>query len=260
MKYGMVAGQREEAQPGLSGECPGCGSPIVAKCGEIKIWHWAHSGKRMCDPWWENETEWHRSWKANFPKEWQEIVHHSENGERHIADVKTDQGYVIEFQHSHIKSEERLARENFYKKMIWIVDGNRRSRDKEKFIDGWTFSDRIGGRDDVCESPGGGALLRDWGGPSVTVLFDFGEEVLWGLLPKTQEGKEYGFRVERRALIDSLFPAPQSNLSFDGLMRHFTGPIYAHEWHLQKMRERSGDPLLGLRFRQSGYSSRGRFR
>ncbi|MBL7671797.1 MAG: hypothetical protein JNM39_15020 [Bdellovibrionaceae bacterium] len=260
MRYALVHGQREDAQPDLSGECPVCGRQVIAKCGDIKVWHWSHSGRRICDTWWENETEWHRSWKGHFPKEWQEFVHHADDGEKHIADVKTEQGYVIEFQHSHINPEERQVRENFYKKMIWIVDGTRRSRDKEKFIDGWTFSDRIGGRDDLRDSPGGGALLRDWGGPSVTVFFDFGEDVLWGLLPKTTEGKEYGFRVERKALIDSLRPAPPSNLNFDGLLRNFTGTIYAHEWHLQKMRERSGDPLLGLQFRQTSYSSRRRFR
>lgn len=260
MKYALVSGQREEARPDLLGECPCCNRAVVAKCGKIKEWHWAHRGKRICDPWWENETEWHRSWKANFPKEWQEVIHQSEGGEKHIADVKTDQGYVIEFQHSHINPVERHARENFYKKMIWIVDGNRRSRDKEKFLDGWTFSNRIGGRDDLRESPGGGALLRDWGAPTVTVLFDFGETVLWGLLPKTPEGKEYGFRVERKALVDSFCPSLGSNLDFDGLVRNLTGPIHAHEWHLKKMRERSNDPLMGLRFRQTGHSSHRRYK
>ena len=47
-------------------------------------------GRRFCDPWWENETEWHRAWKDQFPADWQEIVHHAEDGEKHIADVKTD--------------------------------------------------------------------------------------------------------------------------------------------------------------------------
>jgi hypothetical protein len=50
----------------------------------------------------ENETEWHRAWKDQFPPEWQEIVHLAGDGERHIADVKTGDGWVIEFQHSYI--------------------------------------------------------------------------------------------------------------------------------------------------------------
>jgi competence protein CoiA len=101
-EYALVNGQRQEAQPNLSGECPNCTGPMVAKCGEVRAKHWAHVGKRICDPWWENETEWHRAWKGQFPADWQEIVHPGENGEKHIADVKTDQGWVLEFQHSHL--------------------------------------------------------------------------------------------------------------------------------------------------------------
>src|SRR5690606_34205659 len=134
VKLAIVNGERQEPQPNLVGECPGCEKPVVAKCGELWVWHWAHKGRRRCGPWRENETECHRAWKNRFPTEWQEIVHRADDGERHIADVKTEQGYVIEFQHSPIKLDERQAREDFYKKMLWIVDGTRRSTDKEKFL------------------------------------------------------------------------------------------------------------------------------
>jgi competence protein CoiA len=99
MKYALVNGERQEAKPGLSGKCECCGDSIVAKCGDERIWHWSHKGNRTCDPWWENQIEWHRAWKGQFPKEWQEIIHADANGEKHIADVKTDQSYVVEFQH-----------------------------------------------------------------------------------------------------------------------------------------------------------------
>ena len=115
MKFALAHGQRQEAQPNLSGECPGCGRPMVARCGEVRVRHWAHKGRRHCDPWWENETEWHRGWKDRFPADWQEIVHPDGDGERHIADVKTGDGWVIEFQHSYIKPEERRSREAFTK-------------------------------------------------------------------------------------------------------------------------------------------------
>ncbi len=89
MKFALVDEIRCEAQPSLRGNCPACDHPMVAKCGEVKIWHWAHKSRRLCDPWWENETEWHRDWKNQFPVQWQEDVHKAENGEKHIADVKT---------------------------------------------------------------------------------------------------------------------------------------------------------------------------
>ena len=97
MRFALVNGQRHEAQPNLVGKCQNCDRPMVAKCGEVRIWHWAHQGKRFCDPWWENKTEWHRKWQAEFPDAWQEIVHHDETGEKHIADLKTDRGWIIEF-------------------------------------------------------------------------------------------------------------------------------------------------------------------
>lgn len=87
------------------------------------MWHWAHSPRRRCDPWWENETEWHRGWKNHFPNGWQEVVHVDESGERHIADIKTDSGLIIELQHSSMKPEELRSRESFYGNLLWIVDG-----------------------------------------------------------------------------------------------------------------------------------------
>lgn len=146
MKFSLVNGQRQEAQPNLSGKCPVCDQAMVAKCGEVKIWHWAHKGRRTCDPWWENETEWHRAWKGKFPEDWQERVHHDANSrEKHIADVETDQGWVIEFQHSYLKPDERRSRDAFYPKLVWVVDGARRKRDPEQFRKALGQGRRIGG-------------------------------------------------------------------------------------------------------------------
>ena len=101
-----------------------CGEQALSKCGSQKAWHWAHAGKRHCDPWWENETDWHRYWKNLFPEETREVVHYDEvTGEKHIADIKTGRGMVIEFQHSAMSPEELASREVFYGNMIWIVDG-----------------------------------------------------------------------------------------------------------------------------------------
>jgi hypothetical protein len=107
---------------------------MIAKCGEHNVWHWAHRGTRTCDPWWE-QTEWHLAWKNQFPEDWQEKPHRSQDGEMHIADVKTDRGVVIEFQHSHLDREERESRENFYQKIVWVVDGLRRVLDKSRFFE-----------------------------------------------------------------------------------------------------------------------------
>lgn len=100
-----------------------CGSETIAKCGSRIIHHWAHYSRRDCDPWWENETQWHRGWKELFPEECREISHRADDGEIHRADIKTANGIVIEVQHSNMSDKERLSREAFYQNMVWIVDG-----------------------------------------------------------------------------------------------------------------------------------------
>jgi hypothetical protein len=113
MKFAVVEGKRREAEPGLSGKCQGCGNAMIAKCGQHRVRHWAHRGTRNCNSWWEPETEWHRAWKNHFPEDWQEVDHQSEGGEKHRADVKTESGVVLEFQHSLLRQDEREARETF---------------------------------------------------------------------------------------------------------------------------------------------------
>lgn len=190
--------------------------------------------------WWKKETEWHRDWKGLFPKEWQEIVHFAENSERHIADVKTDQGLVIEFQHSHIPTEERLSREVFYKKMIWIVDGTRRKNDKASLFKHVESSELIDNSKEerissqfVINCP----LLRDWWESTVPVFFDLGEDRLWVLISKN--AKKYFFAIDRNKLISSLLHNSHSN-NFEELSKHWDSRIAFHEWHLNWRRGRNG--------------------
>ena len=137
MRFALIGNNRTEAQPKLNGLCCCCSKPVIAKCGTRKIWHWAHKSKTDCDNWWEPETEWHRNWKNNYPADWQEVsLLDNRTGEKHIADVLTVHNLVIEFQHSHIKPEERTSREQFYKNMVWIVDGTRLKYDYPRFLKG----------------------------------------------------------------------------------------------------------------------------
>jgi competence protein CoiA len=229
MKFAVVNGKRQEPQPGLEGQCPSCGRPMVAKCGEVRVAHWAHKGHRACDLWWENETEWHRVWKDQFPVDWQEVPHRAEDGERHIADVKTHDGWFIEFQHSHIGSDERLAREGFYQSLIWVVDGIRRERDVFQFSKAWANGES---RDPLSSkrriSSPGGALLRDWGGSRAHVLFDFGHGRLWWLFPESDNVRAYvhdqfvRIHREKHARGPSAFESLVEN--FSAFIAHYESP------------------------------------
>lgn len=126
---------------GQKGKCPFCGTDVVAKCGKFRHAHWAHLSRKDCDSWWESETDWHREWKSRFPQSWQEQTRYDEQtGEKHVADVLTPNGLVIEFQHSSIKPEELQSRNNFYRHILWVVDGCRGKTDFQKMIN--VFSSR----------------------------------------------------------------------------------------------------------------------
>ena len=221
MKFALVNGKRQEAQPKLSGKCRTCGHPMVAKCGEVKMWHWAHKRHSSCDPWWENESEWHRAWKEQFPVHWQEFVHEAENGEKHIADVKTDQGWVIEFQRSFLNPEERRSRDAFYPKLVWVVDGTRRKRDRTQFFNAWEKGMPVGGNryirrtfSDNC------TLLREWEGSPSPIFFDFGIEALWWLVAKNQNEPLYLAPFSRTDFIEiHRGGAPQKTHEFDEFVK-----------------------------------------
>lgn len=123
MEYATVDGERSKPFVGGKGCCPMCGAEMIAKCGPRVLHHWAHKGKRNCDPWWENETDWHRKWKGYFPENCREIHHQAEDGEIHRADVMTPTGIYVEFQHSTMPEVERKAREAFYGNLLWVIDG-----------------------------------------------------------------------------------------------------------------------------------------
>lgn len=123
IRYANVNGEIRTPETGLKGLCPGCGNPVTAKCGTIKIHHWAHLKGMDCDRWWEPMTQWHLDWQDYFPQEWREKVFRDEiTNEFHRADIQTPEGITIEFQHSHLSFRELLSRNNFYKKLIWVVN------------------------------------------------------------------------------------------------------------------------------------------
>jgi len=49
MKFAVFNNNKIEASKGAKGYCPSCGSELIAKCGNVKINHWAHKGNRNCD-------------------------------------------------------------------------------------------------------------------------------------------------------------------------------------------------------------------
>lgn len=190
MQFALFEGARVQPRPKLRAQCPGCSGEVIAKCGNHVIWHWAHASREHCDPWWENEGEWHRNWKNQFPQDWQEaLLDDQRTGEHHFADVRTPDGLVIEFQRSTIHPEEVRTRESFYRKMVWVVDGCKNDADRYNFSN-------------MRSSPDADGLVQfHWFGRSTLfqrwhttkpVFIDFGaERGFWRILrfdPQTKRG------------------------------------------------------------------------
>ena len=120
--------------------------------------------------------------------------------------MKTGDDWVIEFQHSYIKPEERRSREGFYPKLVWVVDGLRRKRDEAGLRRAWEESATPFGTNAPVRLIWSqeGALLRDWVGSRAHVFFDLGDEqVLWWLLPYANDVNSYVTRISRTAFIET---------------------------------------------------------
>lgn len=248
MKYAFINGNRVEAVKGAKGICPGCKADVIAKCGERKVPHWAHKSVQVCDPWWENETEWHRKWKNYFPETWQEIsMHDQERNQVHIADVRTSDGLVIEFQNSPIHPNERRSRESFYKNMVWVINGTRLKGDYPRFCRTSSQFRRIGNtrvfKVDYIEE----GLPKAWIDSVVPVLFDFkGNEIISGpdlrnalycLLPKTKNS----YRVLIQ-LLPKDFVALTISGQWSGLLKTNAEPAVQKQISAQSQPEQIAKP------------------
>jgi competence protein CoiA len=120
MIFALLNGVRTTASPYAHtrdhAECPQCRAEVIAKCGPINAWHWAHRAAD-CDSWAEPDTQWHVDWQEMFPADCCEVP----IGD-HRADVRSPFGLVIEFQHSALSVDEIGERERHYGEMLWVFD------------------------------------------------------------------------------------------------------------------------------------------
>ncbi len=124
MLYAIRDGQSAvTATPATRGRFPTCGGELIARCGEINVWHWGHEAEAECGRWNEPDTSWHIAWKQLMPPDSVEVVI-DRNGERHCADIVHPSGRVLLLQATPISPADIRARENFYGKnrMLWLFD------------------------------------------------------------------------------------------------------------------------------------------
>ena len=119
-----------DAVIGEDSYCPCCKSLLVQKKGSFMIWHFAHKSLDNCISYYDNKGEWHRKMQELFPENNREIFE-SFSSYRHIYDVLTESGIIIEFQHSPISLEDFKKRTKDYvfrslmnktPRPIWVFD------------------------------------------------------------------------------------------------------------------------------------------
>lgn len=204
MLFATVNGEKVEAKPKTTGVCPLCEEPVFSKCGEVKVWHWAHYKDESCDSWYEPETEWHKNWKLIFGKENCEIII-SKDRVRHIADILIKDNFVIELQNSPIQKSIIRKRENFYGEgMVWIINGknfkdnfsmyrNRLEEDEEYYHRYNPLSPYYGKVDNSYKNEFNFSWRwchKSWSEVQRHVFIDFGDEYLF--LVNNGMGTSYG--------------------------------------------------------------------
>jgi competence CoiA-like predicted nuclease len=116
--------KRIRASPKEKATCPLCNQEVIAKCGEIKIWHWAHKNKTDCE--FEPETKEHLNMKFFLKDKLPHLIIEYNLGFA-IADLydKID-NVAIEVQHSPISKDKFLERTKNYSNngisVLWIFD------------------------------------------------------------------------------------------------------------------------------------------
>jgi competence protein CoiA len=211
MRFAKLGAQRLEASPVSKATCPACDGPVIAKCGRIRIWHWAHKAA-ACPANKEPETPWHREWKLQFPDAWQEVVQIGADGSRHIADICSSFGQVVEFQNSHIDLTEREAREAAYGKLIWVVNGTRLKQDKPSFFNHLITKKMVGHLRAVFEfNATVSTITRRWRNSNCVVYFDFFEPVLWRMNLEKVGWKSFLEPVQKSEFIRAILSGEEPN-------------------------------------------------
>jgi competence protein CoiA len=119
-----------EATPHARGTCPVCHNPVIARCGEINVWHWAHEASSTCDEWSEADTAWHYAWKNLVPAQRVEVLVEA-GSKRHLAPLVSADGTFVELRSKYISPSDVRGIEAFYKdrQMVWLFDARQTMSD-----------------------------------------------------------------------------------------------------------------------------------
>lgn len=225
MKFGLIDGRRVVAEPGLKGAiCPRCHTELIAKCGEIRVKHWAHKNRLQCDDWMEQDNEWRSRWLDAFPPQWQEVVIEHEE-ESHFADLQTPQNTIILLHQSHLTAEMIRIREAFYQTPVWLINAGRYKLDVNRLLRGcekaWIRGFGQQGPENlkvIHNDHAAKVFGEQWLQARFPVFFDYSEakdddnsygygymlDYVWCLMPYRIQGLKVLYRYKKEKFIELL--------------------------------------------------------
>ncbi len=138
-------------------------------------------------------TAWHRDWQEICKPECTEVRIDNGTGEFHIADIKTPAGLTIEIQHSPLKPSDVSAREQFYGRMIWIVDATKYPVLLTGKLAGTKFV--------IFKVP------KFWNTTTMSVFLDRGDKHVYRVMERTFGADDFALcvAVNKREMVTSMF-------------------------------------------------------
>ncbi len=200
--YALVDGQRQRALKDgpRRASCAECGEPMLARTGEVLIWHWAHvEHNPYCEA--ARESQWHLAWKERGIDGTQEIT----VGPRR-ADILAPGGFAVEFQASALERLKVWTRETDWAAhhgMVWVFKADEAFAAKRI-----TMVRSFAGYEKYLSNPE----------PQTTL------DVTWSHAPE---------RV-RAARAPSFLDLGTGELLFIGCWRHGSSPLTGYGWRVTR--------------------------
>lgn len=123
-------------ETGQRASCPTCENEVIAKCGDVRIDHWAHANTvSKCNL--RDETVWHRMHKKRLLDAGHDIDQpKSMDGEARVIDGRVDDVLGVEFVRTPPQPEEIRLMEDMHGPMVWVLQ-REHSYDKFQFGRSW---------------------------------------------------------------------------------------------------------------------------
>ena len=108
----------DDLAPGARARCVDCLGILVAKCGEINRWHWAHEAANSQCVGSDGESAWHFAWKA-WAEQYGADTEVTDG--QHRADIIWADGHVYELQSDYLEPAKIRNREHHWgEHLTWI--------------------------------------------------------------------------------------------------------------------------------------------